>query len=211
MTRTVALSAVVAAMLAAPAWADDEATLSLAPGIQKVLNVPNIARVAVGDPSVADVKPLGASQLIVSGQAEGNTTLMIWKSNGARLSYVVSVRRHDLDKVLEEEALLGEMEGVTLRRVGERVYIEGCAYTTEDFERVKTVAGLYGHEVVSLVKIAPNAKRLLANRINSALERAGLKNIQVNVVGTTLFLEGSVESQEDYEKALRIVKAMNEP
>jgi pilus assembly protein CpaC len=37
--------------------------------------------------------------------------------------------------------------------------------------------------VKSFVKVAPNAKKLVANNLNAALQRAGLKNVQANVVG----------------------------
>jgi len=96
---------------------------------------------------------------------------------------------------------------VTLRRVGDRIFLEGHAYTSSDYEKVKSIASLYS-QVTSFVKIAPNARRLQASNINAALQRAGLKNVQVNVVGTTIFLEGSVESQDDYRKAMLIVQAM---
>ncbi|MGC4114186.1 MAG: hypothetical protein QM765_06090 [Myxococcales bacterium] len=62
----------------------------------------------------------------------------------------------------------------------------------------------------SFVKVAPNAKKLVANNLNAALQRAGLKNVQANVVGTTIFLEGSVESQQDLQKAELITKAIGE-
>ena len=62
----------------------------------------------------------------------------------------------------------------------------------------------------SFVKVAPNAKKLVANNLNAALQKAGLKNVQANVVGTTIFLEGSVESQQDLQKAELITKAIGE-
>jgi pilus assembly protein CpaC len=64
--------------------------------------------------------------------------------------------------------------------------------------------------VKSFVKVAPNAKKLVANTLNQELQRAGLKNVQASVVGTTIFLEGSVESQQDLQKAELITKAVGE-
>ncbi|HCF56922.1 MAG TPA: secretin [Myxococcales bacterium] len=189
---------------------DDSSTISLGVGTQKVINVPGIARIAIGDPSIADVKPLGSAQVLVVGQAEGRTTLLIWKSNGSRLSYLISVRKKDPNEVIEEiKRLLGDREGITVRMVGDRIYLDGYAYTTEDHERVEQIVNLYS-QVKSFVKVAPNAKKLVANNLNAALQRAGLKNVQANVVGTTIFLEGSVESQQDMQKAELITKAIGE-
>lgn len=206
-----ALVVAVAVAVAAPAYSqDDSSTISLGVGTQKVINVPGIARIAIGDPSIADVKPLGSTQVLIVGQAEGGTTLLIWKSNGSRLSYLIRVRKKDPNEVIEEiKRLLGDREGITVRMVGDRIYLDGYAYTTEDADRVNQISTLYT-QVKSFVKVAPNAKKLVANNLNAALQRAGLKNVQANVVGTTIFLEGSVESQQDLQKAELITKAIGE-
>jgi len=189
---------------------DDSSTISLGVGTQRVINVPGIARIAIGDASIADVKPLGTSQVLIVGQAEGRTTLLIWKSNGTRLSYLISVKKKDPNEVIEEiKKLLGDVEGISVREVGDRIYLDGYAYTTEDNERVEQIVNLYPN-VKSFVKVAPNAKKLVANNLNAALQRAGLKNVQANVVGTTIFLEGSVESKQDLDKAELITKAIGE-
>ncbi len=207
--RALVVAAVVC--FAGAAWAqEDSSTIALGVGTQKVINVPGIARIAIGDPSIADVKALGGSQLLIVGQGEGSTTLLIWKSNGARLSYLIRVRKEDPNKVIEEiKKLLGDREGISIRMVGDRIYLDGYAYTTEDHDRVEQIVNLYPN-TKSFVKVAPNAKKLVANNLNAALQRAGLKNVQANVVGTTIFLEGSVESQQDLQKAELITKAIGE-
>jgi pilus assembly protein CpaC len=207
-----ALVVLSALVWASPALAqDDSSSISLGVGIQKVINVPGIARIAIGDPAIADVKPLGSSQVLVVGMAEGKTTLLIWKTNGSRLSYYISVTKKGTDEIIEEiKKLLGEREGIFVRKVGDRIYLDGYAYTTEDHDRVEQIVTLYPNLVKSFVKVAPNAKKLVANNLNAALQRAGLKNVQANVVGTTIFLEGSVESQQDLQKAEMITKAIGE-
>lgn len=210
LTRRALALAMVLAFSGSAFAQDDSSTISLGVGTQKVINVPGIARIAIGDPSIADVKPLGSSQVLIVGQAEGRTTLLIWKSNGSRLSYLISVRKKDPNEIIEEiKRLLGDREGITVRMVGDRIYLDGYAYTTDDHERVEQIVGLYP-QVKSFVKVAPNAKKLVANNLNAALQRAGLKNVQANVVGTTIFLEGSVESQQDMQKAELITKAIGE-
>jgi len=206
LPRVLAAAAVL--LIAAPALAEEEtSTISLGLGIQKVINVSGIARIAIGDPRVADVRPLGNNQLILLGQVEGRTTLLIWKSNGSRLSYLVNVTNKDPDKVIEEiKQLLRDPEGITLRKIGDRIYLEGYAYTDDDVERVQAVTRLYG-QVTSFVKMAPTAKRRIATEMNAALQRAGLRNARAVVVGSTIFLEGSVDSKEELDQAERIVKA----
>jgi pilus assembly protein CpaC len=93
--------------------------------------------------------------------------------------------------------------------VGDRIYLDGQAYTTQDADRIDQVVSLYPN-VKSFVKIAPNAKKLVAQNLNAAFQKAGLRNVQANVVGSTIFLEGSVESQQDLQKAELITKAIGE-
>lgn len=210
ITHAAALGALIALVAGGSALAQDGTTVSLGVGSQKVLTIPGLSRVALGDPSVAEVKTLGSGQLLITGQTEGKTTLLVWKSSGQRVSYLVAVRKQDPNEVISEiKRLLGEIEGVSVRMVGDRIYLDGQAYTTQDADRIEQVVGLYPN-VKSFVKIAPNAKKLVAQNLNAAFQKAGLKNVQANVVGATIFLEGSVESQQDLQKAELITKAIGE-
>ncbi|OJT26497.1 secretin [Archangium sp. Cb G35] len=209
-TQVAALGTLLALFAAGSAWAQDSSTINLGVGTQKVITVPGTTRIALGDPSVAEVKVIGNNQILLQGQAEGKTTLLVWKSSGQRVSYLVTVRKQDPNEVISElKKLLGEIEGVSVRMVGDRIYLEGQAYTAGDAERIDQVVSLYPN-VKSFVKVAPNAKKLVAQNLTAAFQKAGLRNVQVNVVGSTIFLEGSVESQQDLQKSELIVKAVGE-
>lgn len=209
-THAAALGALVTLVASGGALAQEGSNVNLGVGSQKVLTIPGLSRVALGDPSIAEVKTLGSGQLLITGQAEGKTTLLVWKTSGQRVSYLVSVRKQDPNEVISEiKRLLGEIEGVSVRMVGDRIYLDGQAYTTQDADRINEVVSLYPN-VKSFVKIAPNAKKLVAQNLNAAFQKAGLKNVQANVVGATIFLEGSVESQQDLQKAELITKAIGE-
>lgn len=209
-THAAALCALVALVAGGSALAQEGSTVNLGVGSQKVLTIPGLSRVALGDPAIAEVKTLGSGQLLITGLGEGKTTLLVWKTSGQRVSYLVSVRKQDPNEVISEiKRLLGEIEGVSVRMVGDRIYLDGQAYTTQDADRINEVVSLYPN-VKSFVKIAPNAKKLVAQNLNAAFQKAGLKNVQANVVGATIFLEGSVESQQDLQKAELITKAIGE-
>jgi len=198
------------AIAAIPSHGEETASLTLGLGAQKTIAVPGVSRVQILDPSVADVKLIGTQQILVLARKEGRTTLLIWKSSGERLSYLISIKKQVPNEVIAEiRKLLGEMEGITVRMVGDRIYLDGQAYTPADADRIEEIVALYP-VVKSFVKIAPNTKRLVAQNLNVSFEKAGLRNVEATVVGSTVFLEGSVESEQELRKAELITKAIGE-
>ena len=189
---------------------DIATVLDVPTGSSKLLTFPGLAKVAVGDPAVASVKPLGNGQILVIGLQDGRTTLLLIKENGQRESYQIVVRKVDNVGITREiKSLLGDREGITTKIIGDHIYMEGSAYTQEDYDRVQNVLEIYPN-VRSFVKISPNAKKLEAANLSSQFQRAGMKNVNVRVIGSTIFLEGSVESQDDLKRADLITKAMGE-
>ena len=85
-TQLAALGALLALFTAGSARAQDSSVINLGVGTQKVITVPGTTRIALGDPNVAEVKAIGGNQILISGTSEGNTTLLVWKSSGQRVS-----------------------------------------------------------------------------------------------------------------------------
>ena len=199
----------LAALLAAPP--PEGAVIALGVGQQKVLQLGNIARVAIGEPEIADVKQVGGgSELLITGMGEGRTTLLVWRINDTRLSYLVVVRRQDPRELAGEvRALIGEREGVQVRIVGDHVVLEGETLTADDFDRVQQVSQLYP-SVKSFVRPSGNAKRLAAEALNRSLQRNGLTGVTASVLGSTLVLDGSVDSRDDLRRLELITRAAAE-
>ena len=62
-------------------------------GEAKVFTFPGISKIAVGDPTVADVRSTGDDQLEIIGQSEGATTLLIWTKEGTRTSHLIRITK----------------------------------------------------------------------------------------------------------------------
>lgn len=201
-----------AVLLATPALADPDAgIINLGVGQQKVIRVANVARVAIGEPEVADVKQVGGGgELLITGVGEGRTSLLVWRTGEARLSYAVVVRRQDPKELVSEvRALLGEREGVEVRVVGDRIFLEGETVTTDDWDRVQEIVQLYP-SVKSFVRQSGNARVLAAEALNRAYQKSGFTGVQARVVGSTLMLEGSVESKDDLKALDAVTRALGE-
>jgi len=200
---------IVLLLLLAPAAAQaKDQTIQLGVGTQRVLSIPGgVSRVAVGDPNVADVKPLGSNQLLIIGGQVGRTTLLVWRNRGGRDSHSIVVRSVSVDETAAEvRSLLGEVEGILVHSVGDRVLVDGEALTAEDFRRSEEVVAMYP-SVHSLVKLSPWARAQIAKELNAAFAGANLPAATATVVGNTIFLEGSVESESDLRKATLIAQA----
>lgn len=71
----------------------DASVLRVALGTSHTLQLgPNVQRIAIGDPEVADVRLAGGGTLQVIGAGRGKTTVLVWFTNGTRQSYLVIVK-----------------------------------------------------------------------------------------------------------------------
>lgn len=209
MNRLLYPALVVGALLVSGSALAQE-TINLSVGQQTIRNVPSGAKLIIPGDDIASVRPLGSNQIVITGVREGRVTLIVNRPGGGRNTFLIVVRKDNPSDIIRAlRSLLGDIEGISMREVDDRVYIEGQVYTAADAERIEQVLPLYP-QVKSFVKIAPNAKKLVAQNLNAAFQKAGLKSVQATVVGATIFLEGSVESQEDLKKAELITKAIGE-
>lgn len=69
----------------------EQSLLAVKLGAEIALSIPEIERVAIGDPSVADVR-VEAGRIRVKGSAHGRTSLLVWVKGGERHTYLIDVR-----------------------------------------------------------------------------------------------------------------------
>jgi pilus assembly protein CpaC len=113
-----------------------------------------ISRVAVGNPSVADVKLLNRMQVYVLGTGIGSTNVMFWNKAGQVLAaYDVMVNR-DVSLLRGEIIKLVPQGGVQVRAVGDHIVLEGKAPSPDLAERLVNVVTAFGHKnVVNLLVV----------------------------------------------------------
>ena len=207
-------SLILSLLLATPnaAAQPDGGVIALGVGEQKVIQLAGISRVAIGEPEIADVKQVGSGgELLLTGVGEGRTSLLVWRRNRPRLSYLVTVRAQDpKDLVSEVRALLGDREGIQVRVVGDHLYLEGETLTPDDSARVQEVAQLFP-TVRNFVRPGPNAHRLAAEALNKALRSSGLRGVTAATAGGVLVLEGSVQSSDDLKKLDLLARSAGVP
>ena len=182
--------------------------IGLVVGQQRIISAPGVTRIAIANPSVADVKVISQSQVLVTAVGSGRTELTVWGGNNFQ-SYNISVTRMDPAQLKREvKKMLGNREGITVRVVRNNVFIEGSAITLSDLEKVEDITELYP-QVKSFVKLDPSAHSQIAQALNQELQRVGLENATATVVGSTIFLEGMVDSEAELKKAEIITRGIS--
>jgi len=195
------------AVLSLYPWASPRAatlgdTVRLTLGQQTVLDVPApLEQVAIGDPKVVDVKIISEGrQILITATGKGTTDVLTWDMYGKQTSTVVQVILKDVRLIRNEvSGILGDVEGVAVTVIGERVVIDGDVYTRRDFDRIKTVAAIYPGEVTLLARMSSSVTRLIASEINRSLLKNGYADVRAEGIGSKIFLEGTVLKQEDLD------------
>lgn len=192
-------------ILCPEAVAQPREQIRLAVGESTLIRVSrNITRVVVGNPRVADVRATGPREVLVVGRGRGATTITATTAGGERYNYSVQVAAMETGSLLElVRGFLGPIEGIYPRIYGDMVVIEGDATTASMFGRAQRATELFGSQVKNFVRFRPSA----IEQVNKVLRKVGLADVEANLIGGKLFLEGSVGSEEDMNKARAVSKA----
>lgn len=128
---------------AAPAAAPAAATeITLYVGEVKSLPVTRIQRIAIGNGRLITTNVL-ENELLLLGEQAGRTSMFIWNTDGKEQRYVVTVVQNDLsDSYKRLSALLVNMPGIRVDRVGQHVVVTGVA-NKADLARIASVTGLF--------------------------------------------------------------------
>lgn len=182
--------------------------LILVKGQQKTIDAPDMSRVAVGNPEVADVKAL-QKQILVTAISPGDTDIIIWDENQNQRS--IKVRVVDTDpRVIAEEVkrLLRNIEGIEVIDTTSRVILEGKALRKEDLSTINRIAEIYP-QVTNLATLSPDVLNTISHHINNEFKASGLKGVTAVRMGNKIVLQGEVPSPDEKEKIEIIASAFD--
>lgn len=191
------LCALICAVLfnATPAMAAKQ-NISMYVGEVKVLELDDIERVAIGNPSVASNSILPQGQLVLLADSEGVTRMHIWLKDGSERDFEINVQqKRELDNYQELVHLLADISGIQVQKVGEVIVIKG-EIAPEDKSHYARILTRY-----------PNILDLVRTRDTTMdIERLlkGVPGISVDEVGGAPVLSGEVSSE--YAQVIKVVK-----
>jgi pilus assembly protein CpaC len=180
-------SALRAAQQTAPA-ADLEGTdkISLGSGKTRLLDMPvNIERVSIAAAETAEAVPVSARSLMINGKAPGETSLVIWLTDGSRREYVLDVKISAARIDAAKEQIDREFGGaVQLAVDNTSVYLTGRVRDLFEADRALSIATGLG-KVVNLLKIdtPPQERQILLKVRFADVDRSKSLNLGINFFG----------------------------
>lgn len=182
-------------------------TLELDAGQSRVLKSDfGIEKIAVGDPEILGCVKVRDQEMLINAKSAGQTNIFVWGTD-QQAEVRVIVRDRELETTAAEiREVVKNIEGVSIRVTGNRVFIEGEVFSHNDMKRIETViTGLPA--VVNLVELSPVMKEIVKKEIDKALASQGMKNVNVSVTQNKFMLTGHVRNEEESKRAQRIAQA----
>jgi Flp pilus assembly secretin CpaC len=124
--------------------AKPDTLLSLQVGEVKVLSVPDVARVAVGDGQVLNAVTTEEKEVIVFARHEGSSALQIWSASGMRHRYQIDVAPEGARQTQKElRKVLERIPNAHISVVGDKLMVEGDDLSDGDRERIAALSKRY--------------------------------------------------------------------
>lgn len=185
--------------------------INLTLGIEKDKKIAPMSNITSG----GDCKKLGVvdvsyseedSTLRFTPKREGvcNYTVKNKTSGKIILEFNLTVRKSKLDVVVREiQSLLGDIEGITIKVVNNKVIVDGQILLAKDMNRIYSVVSQYGDQATSLVTLSPLAMKKLAEFIARDINNP---EIEVRAVNEKIILQGIATSEDEKSRAEIIAK-----
>ncbi|MGK5086260.1 pilus assembly protein N-terminal domain-containing protein [Bdellovibrionota bacterium FG-2] len=166
--------------------------------------------IAIGNPQVVNYNLVNIGekrQIVFKPLKAGDTTVTVRDADGTlRLVFLIHVTGSNLLRTAAEiRDLLRDVEGLNIRVVGTKVILEGELLVPVDYGRLLTVIQDKGYAdvVMNMTTLSSFAMQLLARKIQEDIN-AFAPNVRTRLVNGLIFLEGTVDSQDQAVRAKRI-------
>jgi pilus assembly protein CpaC len=144
--------------------------------VGEAVSVPseNVSKIALADPSIADVVNLSDKELSVIGKKAGVTTLTIVKSDGsATQMYRIEVGNDNVAATIRQ--MIGSTN-VTVHAIGDALVLDGRVDNEIEAQRAAAIAGAYKSQVVNLLEVTKPRQVRIRIRI-AEVNTEAIKNI----------------------------------
>jgi pilus assembly protein CpaC len=188
---------------------------SLKVGESQVLGFRWVTRVAIGNPTVADVVPVSDNQVLLNGKTAGETNLFVWDSAGQH-EYKVDVvpGTEDMGQVARLVSRDLGRDDIKVQAINDSLFLFGQVKTQGEQQQAEAVAAAYTKNVHNFIRLvqegAAAPEHPAAMDVAAALNQiyAGSSvHARPLTDGTTVVLEGNVTG-EAADQARHVAAAM---
>ncbi len=130
--------------------------LTLGVGLVRLVDLPNVERLAVGDPSIAEVKSIAGQQIAISGRALGRTTLRVW-ANGVLTETPIEVTNEDF---ISSDTTVVELNQRFAQREFYLPNVTGVLGLDPRVATLQTLLHGNGHNTLTLTGLRPGRTNL---------------------------------------------------
>lgn len=175
--------------------------LTLLTGQSRLLRFPSISKAAIGNPAVADIAVLSASELLLNAKGPGETLLYVRNTKGAASVSVrvVGVAGPTVNLADNINQALSD-SGVTASMNGSTVVLRGTVNSPEDEARAVAAAKAFSPNVASVIAVSRDSTADMATVLSKALEPMG---VSARSSGATVIV---IEGRTSPENAVTVAK-----
>ena len=145
----------------------------------------DIERISIASPETAEAVPVNTRSLMINGKAPGETSAIIWLSDGSRKEYDVRVAYSAAKLDAAKEQIRSEFgDSVQITGDSTAVYLTGTVKNVFASQRAQAIASSFG-KVVNLLKveIPPQEQEILLKVRFADVDRSKSMNLGINILG----------------------------
>lgn len=129
---------------------DYDSTVNIIQGQTRLMPYPNVTRVSIGHPDIANAQATGPNEILLTGLKAGVTDLRIWVASGSQKRYLLKVTDNSWVQILEvANIVLSDVEGVNAREENGVVFIEGRILREQDIPIIEDLRAKMEKELKS--------------------------------------------------------------
>ncbi len=163
----------------------------------------SVGNVTVGNPDVVNFKAdRRKKRITLFPKQPGSTVLIVFDRKGKQRALLnLTVYQTDPELLVKQiQELLVDVEGISVKRVGGQVVIDGELVLPSDRARVRKIAS-NSRQVVDLTTVNPDSNQIIARKIGKEI---GMDEVSVRSVKGQIILDGEVYSKQARIKAEKI-------
>jgi pilus assembly protein CpaC len=186
--RAVHGALVLALLLSGPsAQGQEQQSLKVFSGRGIIVDSPApLARVSVSDPAIASASVISPTQVMLTGQAPGAASLMLWDTSDRVTSYDVRVEA-DLGALREVLKIAMPRERIEVTQSGGAIVLTGTASSKATGEKAVALAQAHSKTVV-------NALSEGGDQVMLQVRFAEVNKVAISELGLTLFSTGATNT-----------------